>query len=163
MFEIRTPNPGFPANESVVVAMERRYHDNTDCSEKAEDLMAAASGKGRIIRYQSVLGSFLQVPEQGGQRIEVYEYHDVYVDGRYLYDPSFSSVPMRRADYDLMIRRLNRGVLTLLPGGCGRSRRSGRAVRSCDTPVWRSDSKQMQRYRIGVVAAPQRSEVAPVN
>jgi hypothetical protein len=72
--------------------------------------MSANGGTGRIARYEPSKGSTLKVPEAGGERVEDYVYHEVYTDGRYAYDPRFSSAPIPLGDYNRMIRGLNPGV-----------------------------------------------------
>ena len=52
----------------------------------------------------------MRTPEAGGSRIEDYLYHEVFTDGRYVYDPRLSEVPVPKGDYDRMMRGLNPGV-----------------------------------------------------
>ncbi len=110
LFDVRSPNPAHPPLDDVTSAMQRRYHPSCDCSEIAQDLLEASGGQGRIVRYEPAKGSVLRTPEAGGARIEDYVYHEVFTDGRYVYDPLFGTTPVPKGDYDRMIRGLNPGV-----------------------------------------------------
>jgi RHS repeat-associated protein len=111
IFDIRPPNPHHPPLPTVMDAMKRPCHPNVDCDEIAEDLLEAAGGVGRVIRYEPKKGSMLRTPEAGGKSIEDYVYHEVYTDGRYIYDPRFSQTPVPSGDYDRMMSQLNPGLL----------------------------------------------------
>lgn len=111
LFAVRAPNAAHPPNAGVVGAMRGSYHPCYDCSEIAEDLLAAAGGQGRILTYTPAKGSMLRTPESGGQSVQDFVYHSVYTDGRYAYDPRFSPVPVPLGDFNRMMRGLNPGVM----------------------------------------------------
>ena len=91
---------GTPAVHQEMLDRYETYKRNLnyDCSEIAEDLANAAHGKGEFITLRS--------SEKYG-RIEVYEYgvkdkfnyHTVYSDGKYVYDPRYSNIPLPKDDY----------------------------------------------------------------
>ncbi|MFJ9902304.1 LamG-like jellyroll fold domain-containing protein [Streptomyces sp. NPDC101152] len=114
-FGFRSPNPNHPPNEAVMRAMARQpiHESSVDCSEIAENLLRAAGGEGRIISLKGE-GENLLVPE-GGTTVE-YSYHQVYTDGRYVYDPRMSSDAIPRGDFMKMIRSLNPGLRFGPPG-----------------------------------------------
>jgi hypothetical protein len=53
----------------------------------------------------------LRTPEAGGRSIEDYVFHVIYTDGKYAYDPRFSSTPVPLGDYHRMMSRLNPGII----------------------------------------------------
>ncbi|GGO81389.1 RHS repeat-associated core domain-containing protein [Nonomuraea cavernae] len=111
LFGMRAPNKLHPPRSDVTEAMKRVCHPNMDCDEIAEDLLEVAGGEGRLKRYEPKMGSMLQTPEAGGKSVEEYVFHVVYTDGKYVYDPRFSSSPVPMSDYDRMMRRLNPGII----------------------------------------------------
>lgn len=110
LFDVRAPNSAHPPIDDVVAVMRRSCSEGCDRSEIAQDLLRANGGRGRIIRYEPRRGATLRTPEAGGSRIEDYLYHEVFTDGRYIYDARFGTTPVPKADYDRMIRGLNPGV-----------------------------------------------------
>jgi filamentous hemagglutinin len=85
--------------------MEIRW--DTDCSEIASDLLNAANGKGSI--YKVTGKSDLKLFEYG--KIESgMKYHEVFTDGRYVYDPRLSFTPVPKGDWTRMIKQLNPGA-----------------------------------------------------
>jgi hypothetical protein len=113
----RPVNPQYPPNQAVLGKAEAlkdevRAIRGIDCSEIAEDLLDAAQGQGQIIevRPSGGLGKELTTYEYG--RPMDYFYHQVYTDGRYVYDPRLSSYPVPKGDWEAMIRGLNpRGLI----------------------------------------------------
>jgi hypothetical protein len=112
----RPLNPDYPPDESVVEAMGSENIQkmsgckSTDCSEIAEKLLDAAGGKGKIIEVRPNVPGSLETFEngelEGGQ-----VYHQVYTDGKYVYDPRLSSEPIPQGDWIQHIRGMNpRGV-----------------------------------------------------
>ncbi len=84
-----------------------RKNDRFDCSEIADDLLDAAGGKGKIIEItpkSGVLGD-LQVKEYG--KIQDFDFHTVYSDGKYIYDPRYNDLPILENDYFNMLESLN--------------------------------------------------------
>ena len=39
--------------------------------------------------------------------VEEYDYHEVYSDGNYIYDPRYSNEPVLKQDYFKMLREIN--------------------------------------------------------
>lgn len=67
-----------------------------DCSEIAQDFMDAANGKGKIYRIDGKDG-FINGYEYNS--ILEFDYHEVYSDGKFIYDPRYSNVPIEKGDY----------------------------------------------------------------
>lgn len=84
----------------------KEYWDNYDCSEIAEDLYNASGNKGTIIELKT--DGQIKIQEYG--TTQMYEYHQVYSDGNYIYDPRFSSEPILQSEYFDVVRNLNSGV-----------------------------------------------------
>ncbi|THF74853.1 hypothetical protein E6C55_24025 [Cohnella fermenti] len=104
-------------NKSVVNAMSSnaaKYESNLayDCSEIAEDLAYAAGGKGEIITIKSSTKyGTINVTEYGETKI--FDYHTVYFDGKYVYDPRFSNRPVPIDEYMNSIKKLNDGNVSV--------------------------------------------------
>ena len=112
---VRPLNPDYPPNPSVVDAMNSpqmqvwvKNINCIDCSEIAPKLMQAAGGKGQILEVRPSTPGNLNVFENG--RIEPGQtYHQVYTDGKYVYDPRLSSQPIPKGDWEQHIRNINPG------------------------------------------------------
>ncbi len=108
----RKVNPKYPANQDVLgevrVLRDRVRRDrNYDCSEIAEDLLKAAKGNGQIVEVlPSGERKDLTLYEMG-ERQDGFDYHQVYTDGQYVYDPRLSLEPVPKGDWEIMIRSLN--------------------------------------------------------
>ncbi|WP_246228241.1 filamentous hemagglutinin N-terminal domain-containing protein [Pseudomonas nitroreducens] len=108
----RPVNPEFPPNKAVVDAMESPQIksmtacDRTDCSQVADKLLEAAGGKGKIIEVTPVKQYQLNVYENGSTVPDQW-YHQVYTDGRYVYDPRVSSSPIPKGDWEQHIKGIN--------------------------------------------------------
>jgi hypothetical protein len=76
-----------------------------DCSEIVDNFYRATNGEGIRLRFEPKLPGKLITPEAG--RTREYFYHEVYSDGRYIYDPRLSSKPIPRGDYLRLMRKLN--------------------------------------------------------
>jgi hypothetical protein len=86
-----------------------RICSGTDCSEIAEALRAFA-GRGKILRVSGRNGDDLRLLEYG--RIESgFKYHEVFTDGRYIYDPRLSPAEVALRDWFRMIEDLNPGAV----------------------------------------------------
>jgi hypothetical protein len=106
----RKVNPKYPANQAVLEKAQSINFKNLgiDCSEIAEDLLKAAKGKGQIIEVlPSGEREKLRLYELGRVTGDEFDYHQVYTDGRYVYDPRLSSEPVPKGDWEIMIRSLN--------------------------------------------------------
>ena len=82
-----------------------------DCSEIAEDLYNAAGGKGEILNITSNSEGQISVV-QFGQKIK-FDYHQVYSDGKYVYDPRYYNNPILKDDYFEMLNNLNPGNISI--------------------------------------------------
>ncbi|MFJ3904327.1 putative T7SS-secreted protein [Streptomyces sp. NPDC090025] len=117
-FDFRGPNPDFPADQAAVDAMRAAPRGgNIDCSEIAERVLEGSSGNGKIINFIMRGSSEIRIPEEMGAKVEEYRFHDVYTDGRYVYDPVMSSDPIPYGDYERSIRLLNPGKKLLVTDG----------------------------------------------
>ncbi|MFO6076275.1 hypothetical protein ACLBSR_32005, partial [Pseudomonas aeruginosa] len=114
----RPVNPEFPPNKAVVDAMESprikgmTACDGTDCSEIASKLLAAAGGKGKVIEVRPTQRSNLNLYENGNE-VPGQAYHQVYTDGRYVYDPRLSSQPIPKGDWEQHIKGMNPDGVTI--------------------------------------------------
>jgi hypothetical protein len=117
---IRPINADFPPNQAVVDAAnspEMRkwavdYARCIHCSEIAPKLLQAAGGKGQILEVRPTTPRNLNVFENG--RLEQGQsYHQVYTDGRYVYDPRLSPQPIPKGDWEQHIRNINPGGVNI--------------------------------------------------
>ncbi|MDK2968626.1 hypothetical protein [Lacrimispora sp.] len=98
------------ANKSVLDSIEnyKKFYkestDSYDCSEIAEDLLNASKGNGKVYEIRSK-GSGLKIEEYGKK--EMFEYHTVYSDGKYVYDPRYSETPIPEKEYFDMVNEMN--------------------------------------------------------
>ncbi|RFA24285.1 hypothetical protein CAI21_22280 [Alkalilimnicola ehrlichii] len=106
----RQINPEHPPNAAVVEHMSSmRICTGTDCSEIADALRNVA-GEGRILRVTGQGGGDLRLLEHG--RVDSgFRYHEVFTDGRYVYDPRLNDTPVPEGDWIRMIQGLNPGAL----------------------------------------------------
>ncbi|GBG57802.1 toxin CdiA [Sporomusaceae bacterium FL31] len=93
-------------NAKVLDAMKNEAYKKykIDCSEIAEDLYNASGKNGKIYNITGKEGS-LNGYEYG--KVENYIYHQVYSDGKYIYDPRFSDVPVLKDDYFKALKEIN--------------------------------------------------------
>lgn len=80
--------------------------ESTDCSDIASKLFDAAGGKGKIIEVRPSKIGGLNVFENGTTESGQF-YHQVYTDGRYVYDPRLSSAPIPKGDWEQHIKGIN--------------------------------------------------------
>ncbi|MFE9493518.1 putative T7SS-secreted protein [Streptomyces collinus] len=117
-FDFREPNPDFPPDSAAVDAMRSApTGGNIDCSEVAEYIRRESGGGGKIINFTTRNSSEIVIPEQMGQELVTYRYHDVYTDGRYVYDPVMSRDPIPYGDFERAIRLLNPGKKLIISDG----------------------------------------------
>lgn len=104
----RKVNPKYPANQDVSQRARSLNikNPNLDCSEIAEDLLKVANGKGRIIEVKPSKKDRTLTLYEFGESAK-YEYHQVYTDGQYVYDPRLSHGPVPKGDWEIMMRSLN--------------------------------------------------------
>ncbi|MFD3329094.1 DUF6531 domain-containing protein [Streptomyces sp. NPDC058701] len=108
-FDFREPNPEHPPKQGLIDVMRSAPKgEYVDCTEISDYIMQRADGEGRIVHYITPSGN-LRTPEAGPNGIESvdYEFHQVYTDGRYIYDPTLSSNPIPRGDYERALRSQN--------------------------------------------------------
>ena len=116
---LRDPHPDYPPNQDVLDKMNSREYqkkvldENYDCSEIARDLKEAAGGQGEILEVRSTekYGS-IKVFENGEFENGM-EYHQVYSDGMYIYEPRISSQAIPKGDWEKHIKGINDGKLTI--------------------------------------------------
>lgn len=116
---VRPENPGFPANQDVVNKMNDpkfiEWSSNTnctDCSDIAPKLLEASGGQGRIIEVRPLKPNTLNVYENGSTEKDM-TFHQVYTDGRYVYDPRVSLNPILKGDWEKHIKAINPDGITI--------------------------------------------------
>ncbi|MGX1506685.1 UNVERIFIED_CONTAM: RHS repeat-associated protein [Streptomyces graminofaciens] len=118
-YDFRQPNPDFPPDQAAVDAMRSAPRGgNIDCSEIAERVLEGSSGNGKIVNFTLREGGDIHIPENMGSQVTEYRYHDVYTDGKYVYDPAMSNDPIPYGDYERAIR-LNNPDKKLIVGNGG--------------------------------------------
>lgn len=116
---LRGPHPNYPPNQDVLDKMNSPEYqakvedENYDCSEIARDLKEAAGGQGEILEVRSTekYGS-INVFENGITEGDM-GYHQVYSDGKYIYEPRISSQAIPKGDWEKHIKGINDGKLTI--------------------------------------------------
>ncbi|MFD5036973.1 putative T7SS-secreted protein [Streptomyces sp. NPDC058377] len=109
-YDFREPNPSHPPSGNLTDAMRAAPSGpEIDCSDIASFISRRADGEGRIVHYTTYSGSDIRIPEHGGANIEDYLFHEVYTDGRYIYDPTLSNNPIPLGDYERALRLTNDG------------------------------------------------------
>ncbi len=95
-------------NEKTTRLLNSEYYKNNlgyDCSEIAEDFYKAAGGNGKIYRIEGNAG-VINGYEYGYK--EVYEYHEVFSDGQYIFDPRYKNAPVTKNEYFRALREINK-------------------------------------------------------
>ncbi|MFF2639781.1 putative T7SS-secreted protein [Streptomyces niveus] len=109
-FDFRGPNPAHPPSANLTDAMRAAPRGpEIDCSDIASFISRRADGEGKIVHYTTYSGGDIRIPERGGVNIEDYTFHEVYTDGRYVYDPTLSNNPVPVGDYERALRLTNDG------------------------------------------------------
>jgi filamentous hemagglutinin len=107
----RSPNSDFPPNPTAIkAAQELPFNCYVDCSEFAENMLKATGGQGSIIRVTPGSSSTLTLLENG-RTVGGYAYHEVYTDGRYVWDPYISRDPIPLGDWQRLMGNLNPGMV----------------------------------------------------
>ncbi|GAA3043082.1 hypothetical protein GCM10020229_62920 [Kitasatospora albolonga] len=108
--DFRPPNLAHPPVQSVLDVMPTLpiHIYEYDCSEIAARLLREAGGVGKIIEGRVDGGGWIDVPE--GRVTESYIFHQVYTDGRYVYDPRLSMSAIPAGDYFKLLKKLNPGI-----------------------------------------------------
>ena len=75
-----------------------------DCSEIAKEFYDEAGKKGKIYRIEGKNGIVYQY--EYGEKLEFY-YHEVYCDGKFIYDPRYTNVPVDKNLYFSKLREIN--------------------------------------------------------
>jgi filamentous hemagglutinin family protein len=106
----RLPSDLHPPNTAVLEKMNSlNIRAGTDCSEIASVLRATAV-EGKTLRVTGQGGADLRLLEYG--KVDAgFKYHEVYTDGRYVYDPRLSSSAVPLGDWTQMVRGLNPGAI----------------------------------------------------
>jgi hypothetical protein len=107
----RTTLKALPSPNALVVEKMNNLKicSGTDCSEIAEELLAAAGGEGKVLRVTGQGGNEIRLSQDG--IIESFKYHEVYTDGKFIYDPRYSKLPILRGEWAKMILKLNPGAV----------------------------------------------------
>ena len=109
-WSFRDVNPDHPPNEDALKAMNSESMQNSiqcygvDCGEIADKLFDSAGEKGSVLRITKENGE-LTTPEFKGT--DDYNYHEVYTDGKYVFDPRLSKTPIPKGDYMKLLKQLN--------------------------------------------------------
>lgn len=116
---VRPENPGYPANQSVIDKMNDpkfiAWINNTsctDCSDIAPKLLDAAGGQGKIIEVRPIISGSLNVYENGRTEADM-TFHQVYTDGKYVYDPRLSLNPIPKGDWEKHMKSINPDGITI--------------------------------------------------
>ncbi|WP_338803065.1 hypothetical protein WDV76_11755 [Xenorhabdus griffiniae] len=116
---MRPENPSYPANPDVVNKMNdpkfKIWANDThctDCSDIAPKLLEAAGGQGKIIEARPITSGDLNVYESGRIEREM-EFHQVYTDGHYVYDPRVTLKPIPKGDWEKHIKAINPNGVTI--------------------------------------------------
>ena len=83
------------------------YYKNNpgyDCSEIATDFYDTAGQQGKIYRIEGKDG-VINGYEYG--KVYDFEYHEVYSDGVYIYDPRYQNMPVLKDDYFRALKEIN--------------------------------------------------------
>lgn len=103
------PNATHAPDSAIVERMNRlQPHPNMDCSEIA-DILHETAGKGRVLHVTGKDGVRLKLFENG-KRERDFVYHQVFTDGRYVYDPRMSNSAIPLGDWQRFIKGLNPGA-----------------------------------------------------
>lgn len=111
--EVRPENTSYPANQDVIKQMDDPKFKGwandtqcTDCSDIVPKLLAAAGGHGKIIEVRPLKAGNLNFYENGKVESDM-TFHQVYTDGKYVYDPRVSARPLTKGDWEKHIRSIN--------------------------------------------------------
>gem|GEM_PF-6368872 len=103
------PLPHKAPDPTIVGDMRRMnqegIHCGIDCSEIADRFQSLAGNKGEIIHVTHSQRKQLKLYEYG--QMDFFDYHDVYTDGLYVYDPRLNPDPVLLNEWKDMILRLN--------------------------------------------------------
>ena len=68
------------------------------------------AGNGKVLTVTGQGGSDIQLLEYG--KIDSgFKYHEVFTDGKYVYDPRLSTTPVPLGDWTRMVQKLNPGAV----------------------------------------------------
>ncbi|MGI9280357.1 MAG: DUF637 domain-containing protein [Endozoicomonas sp.] len=114
---VRLVHPDFPPNQRLVDEMKANIEsgkvlDNIDCSEFAEDFLRLAGDKGKILEVRPKQRGQLTVYENNKKKADQY-YHQIYTDGRYIYDPRLTPHPIPKGDWEKHIKKMNPEGVTI--------------------------------------------------
>ena len=107
----RNPNATHKPDSAIVDKMNGLNPDpNMDCSEIA-NILHKSAGKGRIIQVTGKDGARLKLLEHGKVSSPEFVYHQVFTDGKYVYDPRLGTSPIPLGDWQRFVRGLNPGAI----------------------------------------------------
>jgi hypothetical protein len=78
------------------------------CDELAEYLFIANGKRGGVLHIDAGTRT-LRIPE-ASEVTDSFTFHEVYTDGKYVFDPRYKPEPILRAEYEALIRELNPDV-----------------------------------------------------
>lgn len=90
--------------KDLLSSEEYKEFEGYDCSEIANDFYKVSDGKGNILRIEGKEG-IIQSYEYGYK--ETFDYHEVFTDGKYIYDPRYKDVPVLKDDYFNILKEIN--------------------------------------------------------
>ncbi|ROQ66015.1 RHS repeat-associated protein [Streptomyces sp. 840.1] len=119
-YDFREPNSAHPPSANLTDVMRAAPRGpEVDCSDIASFISRRADGEGRIVHYTTFSGGDIRIPERAGARVDIedYTFHEVYTDGRYVYDPTLSHNPVPLGDYERALRLTNDGEKVIRNNG----------------------------------------------
>ncbi|WP_050515261.1 putative T7SS-secreted protein [Streptomyces rimosus] len=119
-YDFRPPHPDHPPHQPAVEAMRSApVGGNVDCSELAEYILRRSGGHGKIVNFTTPSREEFAVPQNWAQgvRHENFIYHDIYTDGKYVYDPELGSDPVPLGDFKRALRHSNPGKKIIMKDG----------------------------------------------
>ena len=108
-FIVKNVESGSKGGSDVVQSkfLNSDYYKNNpgyDCSEIATDFYDTAGQQGKIYRIEGKDG-VINGYEYG--KVYDFEYHEVYSDGVYIYDPRYKNTPVLKDDYFRALKEIN--------------------------------------------------------
>lgn len=109
---VSLPRAQYDSGIAAEVAEYNRLADNyLDCSDIASSLNRNNSG-GYILEMTPKSGKWMTGIEYGSKT--EFTYHQVFVKGKYVYDPMFSSKPVLKSDFIKAYQKMNSAGIKIL-------------------------------------------------
>ncbi|WP_231039913.1 hypothetical protein [Proteus alimentorum] len=110
---MRDVNVDYPPSQIIIDKMKEPKFQNwandthsTDCSDIAASLLNVGDESGYILEARPRLRGNLNVYENGIIEPNM-EFHQVYTDGKYVYDPRVTINPIPKGDWEQHIKDIN--------------------------------------------------------